>query len=255
VFSEFLTFIFFILIGLEIREGLEKAKDAIFPALCALSGMVLPALIFKLLNSGSNAWAVAMPTDVALAIAVLSLAGKRVNPHVRLFLLTLAVSDDLFSLMAIGFFFRKDLHLASAMYTLGAALIGFFLPYRKRLISFLSPVATFFVIPLYIWINLLSKLDFSQSLGKISLSIVISRVVGKALGITLAAFLIDRFGKLKFREVAGVGFLAGVGMSVSIVIAGITLTSAAEISQVRMGLFFAAIISGVLGLLTLRNSA
>jgi NhaA family Na+:H+ antiporter len=167
----------------------------------------------------------------------------------------LAVADDFFSLVVISIFFRNDLHLSSAIYTIGAAGIGLALPLRDFLIRFLSPIATFVVIPLYIWINLLSKLNFAQSLGKISISIVISRVIGKALGITLAAYLFGGFRKLKFREVAGVGFLAGMGMTVSIVIAGITLTSPVEISQVRMGLFLAAIISGVLGLLTLRNSA
>ena len=100
--SEVLTFIFFILIGLEIREGLNKPKDAILPALAALGGMLLPALIFIALIPGSSAWAVAMPTDVALAIGALSILGKRVNPAVRLFLLTLAVADDFFSLVVIG---------------------------------------------------------------------------------------------------------------------------------------------------------
>jgi NhaA family Na+:H+ antiporter len=66
--SEILTFTFFVLIGLEIREGLNRPKDGIFPSLCALSGMIFPAVIFLLLNPGSRAWAVAMPTDVALAI-------------------------------------------------------------------------------------------------------------------------------------------------------------------------------------------
>jgi NhaA family Na+:H+ antiporter len=141
--SEILTFIFFVLIGLEIREGLSKPKDAALPAIAALGGMALPALIFIALIPDSKAWAVAMPTDVALAIGALSIFGKRVNPAVRLLLLTLAVADDFFSLVVIGIFFREDLHLASAIYTLGAAAIGFIMPMRHRLISVLSPVATF----------------------------------------------------------------------------------------------------------------
>ena len=106
--SELLTFIFFTLIGLELRAGLAKPKDAILPALSALAGMILPALIFILLHPHSSAWAVTMPTDVALAIGALSILGKRVNPAVRLFLLTLAVADDFFSLLVIGIFFRSD---------------------------------------------------------------------------------------------------------------------------------------------------
>ncbi|ASY12134.1 Na+:H+ antiporter, NhaA family [Candidatus Planktophila dulcis] len=257
--SEVLTFIFFILIGLEIREGLNKPKDAILPALAALGGMLLPALIFIALIPGSRAWAIAMPTDVALAIGALSILGKRVNPAVRLFLLTLAVADDFFSLLVIGIFFRDDLHLASATYTLGAAAIGFLLPFRHRLISLLSPIATFLIIPIYIFINLLSKLDFSVATEKISIAVVLARVIGKVLGITLFAFLFTRFTNLKLpqaldlKEIVGVGFLAGMGLTVSIVIAEITLKTESELAQVRMGLFFAAILSGLLGVLWLKR--
>ena len=257
--SEVLTFIFFILIGLEIREGLNKPKDAILPALAALGGMLLPALIFIAMIPGSRAWAIAMPTDVALAIGALSILGKRVNPAVRLFLLTLAVADDFFSLVVIGVFFREDLHLASAIYTLGAAAIGFLLPFRHRLIALLSPIATFLIIPIYIFINLLSKLDFSVATEKISIAVVLARVIGKVLGITLFTFLFTRFTKLKLpqaldlKEIVGVGFLAGMGLTVSIVIAEITLKTESELAQVRMGLFFAAILSGLLGVLWLKR--
>ena len=257
--SEILTFVFFVLIGLEIREGLQKPKDAILPAISALGGMLLPALIFLLLVPGSRAWAVSMPTDVALAIGALSILGKRVNPAVRLFLLTLAVADDFFSLVVIGIFFKDDLHLASAIYTLGAATIGFALPFRHRLIAALSPIATFLIIPVYIFINLLTQLDFSVSTEKISTSIVIARVIGKVLGITLFTYLAIRFTKLKLpdaldiKEVVGIGFLAGMGLTVSIVIAEITLQTEPELAQVRMGLFFAACVSGLCGVLWLKR--
>jgi len=259
--SNILTFTFFILIGLEIREGLNKPKEIIFPSLCALSGMIFPALIFIGLHTGANAWAVAMPTDVALAICALSILGKRVNPSVRLFLLTLAVADDFFSLVVIGIFFRKDLHLASAIYTLGAATIGLILPFRATLIKYLSPAATFVIIPIYIWINLLSHLNFSLATHKISVALIVARVVGKVLGISLAAWALTRFAKLKLpptldlHEVVGVGALAGMGLTVSIVIAEITLKTTPELDQVRIGLFFAALISGLVGISWLGLSA
>lgn len=257
--SEVLIFIFFVLIGLEIREGLEKPKSAILPALCALSGMAFPAIIFLALVPGSRAWAVSMPTDVALAIGALSLLGKRVNPSVRLFLLTLAVADDFLSLVVIGIFFTSDLDLASAFYTLGGATIGFLLPKRTQLIKLLSPIATFIVIPIYIWINLLSHLDFSQASSKMSIGIIISRVVGKVVGISLAAYLLARFTSLRLprnlelNEVVGVGFLAGMGLTVSLVIAQISLASETALAQVRIGLFFAALLSGLFGLLWLKK--
>jgi NhaA family Na+:H+ antiporter len=259
--SELLTFIFFLLIGLELRAGLTKPKDVVLPALAALGGMALPALIFIGLHPHSQAWAVAMPTDVALAIGALSILGKRVNPSVRLFLLTLAIADDFFSLILIGIFFRSDLNLASAIYTLGAAAIGFLLPKRDLAIKVLAPVATFLVIPIYLWINLLSKLDFSQSGSSLSFALIVSRVLGKVLGISLIAWVITRRGRvslpagLSLKEIVGVGFLAGMGLTVSIVIAIITLRSATELSQVRVGLFFAALISGALGLIWLKSGA
>lgn len=257
--SEVLTFIFFTLIGLEIRQGLSAARQAILPALAALGGMVFPALIFWSLNPHSQAWAVAMPTDVALAIGALSFLGKRVNPAVRLFLLTLAVADDFFSLIVIGIFFRNDLHLSSAIYTLGAAAIGSLLPKREMLIKALSPVTTFAIIPIYISINLLAHLDFSVVTGKVSLSLVAARVIGKVLGITLFTYLCLTFTPLKLpqdlelREVIGVGFLAGMGLTVSLVIAEITLHTSSELAQVRMGLFIAALVSGLCGVLWLKR--
>ena len=259
--TEILTFIFFLLIGLELRAGLDKPKDALLPSLAALGGMIAPALIFIALHHHSQAWAVAMPTDVALAVGALSILGKRVNPAVRLFLLTLAVADDFFSLLVIAIFFRSDLNLSSAIYTLGAAAIGFVLPMRDLAIKFLAPIATFLVIPIYLWINLLSKLDFSQSGSSLSLTLIVSRVLGKVLGISLVTWLITRRGRvslpagLSLREIVGVGFLAGMGLTVSIVIATITLQSSTELAQVRIGLFFAALISGALGLIWLKSGA
>ena len=257
--SEVLTFIFFTLIGLEIRQGLQNPKEAILPAISALGGMLFPALIFLALVPGSKAWAVAMPTDVALAIGALSILGNRVNPAVRLYLLTLAVADDFFSLVAIGIFFRNDLHLSSAIYTLGAAALGAVLPARDNLITILSPIATYLIIPIYITINLLAHLDFSVSQEKISIAVVVARVAGKVLGITLFTYLCIKFTQLRLprnlelKEVVGIGFLAGMGLTVSIVIAQISLHSPAELAQVRMGLFFAALLSGLCGLLWLKR--
>ena len=122
--NHLLTFAIFLIIGIEIRDGLTHAKAAILPSLAALGGMVFPALIFLLIAQEKSAWAVVMPTDVALAIGALSLLGSRVNPAVKLFLMTLAVADDFFSLIAIGIFYRNDLDISSAFYTIGAALIG-----------------------------------------------------------------------------------------------------------------------------------
>ena len=75
-----------------------------------------------------NVWATSMPTDIALALGVLSLLGKRVQPEVRLFLLTLAIADDLFSLVVLGIYYGNALHPEKAIATLGAAAYSRYLP-------------------------------------------------------------------------------------------------------------------------------
>ena len=116
------------------------------------------------------------------------------------------------------------------------------------------------IIPLYIAINLLAQLDFSQATSAISLSIIAARVLGKVLGISLTAWLFVKITSLHYprnvllADIVGIGFLSGMGLTVSMVIAEITVTSDVELSQVRMGLFIAALISGLLGLLWLKRS-
>jgi NhaA family Na+:H+ antiporter len=259
VLNHFLTFAIFLIIGVEIREGLNHPKAAILPSLAALGGMVFPALIFLTIAHEKGAWAVVMPTDVALAIGALTLLGTKVNPAVKLFLMTLAVADDFFSLIAIGVFYRSDLDLSSAFYTLGAAAIGSLLPARKLLLKFLAPFVTFAIIPLYIWINLFAVIDLSTFGSSTSLAIVLARVIGKVLGITLITALLIRFtqlqlpSELNMKEVVGIGLLSGMGMTVSLVIADITITNPTIHSEIRSGLFLAALISALLGVLWLKR--
>lgn len=260
MFSEILTFVIFLLIGLEIREGFTKPKATVLPALCAAGGMIAPALIFLIFQAGSNIWAVTMPTDVALALGALSLLGNRVNAQTRLFLLMLAVADDLLSLGVIAIFFRSDLDLASVVYTFGAVSIGFIAPKRTIVLKFVAPIATYVAIPLYIVINLLSKLDFTYTTNSVTWSIVIARVIGKIVGITLVAWAILRIkpslrpNGLSLDEIAGIAALAGMGLTVSLVIANIAVESESALSEVRMGLFFAAVISALFGVGWLKRS-
>ncbi len=256
--NHLLTFFIFFLIGIEIREGSTHLKSALLPTTAALGGMVFPAIIFLALSPERAAWAVVMPTDVALALGALALLGRRVNPAVKLFLMTLAVADDFFSLLVMAIFYRNDLDLSSAFYTLGAAAIGVAIPFRAFLIRALAPISTFLVVPLYIWINLFSQLDFSVMGSSTSLAITAARVVGKVAGITLFTWIVIRFSaltlptSLSMREISGIGLLSGMGMTVSIVIAEIAIESASLLAEVRSGLLLAALVSGTLGYLWLR---
>ncbi len=261
MFLDLLIAIFFFLVGLEIKAGLKDLRTAIVPIIAALGGMLIPASIYLAINPGSDLWASAMPTDIALALGVLSLLGKRVNPHVRLFLLTLAIADDLFSLIVLALFYGHDLDPRSAFSTLVAAAIGFILPLRAhqltKVIKVLSPVATYFIVPVIIIVNIPWQLTPSAFTSSITISIILARSIGKIIGITLFAWVALKLGghsKISMKEIAGVGTLAGMGLTVALVIAKIAATNELQLDQVRLGLFISAILSGAAGYIWLRRT-
>lgn len=114
--------VFFFMIGLEIkREAIEGSLSSpstiAIPAFAALGGMVVPALIYVVFNWNSpdalNGWAIPSATDIAFALGILSLLGKRVPVSLKLFLLTLAIIDDLGAIVIIALFYTSDLSVIS----------------------------------------------------------------------------------------------------------------------------------------------
>ncbi|MGJ7093334.1 Na+/H+ antiporter NhaA [Vibrio hannami] len=110
--------VFFLLIGLEVKrellEGALKSKEtAIFPAIAAVGGMLAPALVYVAFNSGDpealKGWAIPAATDIAFALGIMSLLGKRVPLALKVFLLALAIIDDLGVVVIIALFYSSDL--------------------------------------------------------------------------------------------------------------------------------------------------
>lgn len=261
MFLDLLIALFFFLVGLEIKSGLKNLRTAIVPIIAAIGGMITPAFIFLALNPGSHVWATSMPTDIALALGVLSLLGRRVNINVRLFLLTLAIADDLFSLIVLGVFYGDDLHPAKALSTLGAAAIGFLLPLSaeqsNKIIKILSPISMYFIVPIIVLVNIPFDINLESFGSTTTISIVIARTFGKIVGITFFAWICIKLGahsQISMKEIAGVGTLAGMGLTVALVIADIVAKNGAELDQVRLGLFISAIISGIAGYIWLRRT-
>ena len=261
---DLLIAIFFFFIGLEITTTLSHPKQILLPAIAALGGMIFPAVIFLLIDSESGGWATAMPTDLALALGVFALLGRKANPAVRLFLLTLAVADDLFSLIVLAVFYSKDLDLIHSATTLGAAALGAIfasipaLP-TKRIIGFLAPLCTYLIVPVYVISKLSQGFVLSDLTSKTTTALVIARIVGKILGISLFAWLALRSriailpDGLHFSEIVGVSALAGMGLTVSIVIAEAAIASERVQGEVRAGLVISALISGAIGYFWLRR--
>lgn len=255
---DILIAIFFFFVGIEITATLTHPKQVLLPAISALGGMVIPAGIFLAINPGSSAWATAMPTDLALALGVFALLGKGANPAARLFLLTLAVADDLFSLLVLALFYGDRLDIAHSASTLGAAALGAIIamipkaPVAK-IVAVLSPLCTYFVIPIYVIAKLSNGISIDSLTSKTVLALTSARIIGKIVGITLFAWfaiklkIVQLPSNLRIAEIAGVGALAGMGLTVALVISEVAVESQEIQGEVKAGLIVSALISGLIG--------
>lgn len=150
--------LFFFVIGLELkrefRSGeLSTAKKAALPMVAALGGMLIPALIYVVINWNEptqKGWGIPMATDIAFALALLSLAGKRIPLSVKVFLSALAVADDLGAVLVIAFFYTADISflplLIAGLFLIVLAL-GNYLGVRS--------VAFYLIIGIIVWIGFL----------------------------------------------------------------------------------------------------
>ena len=135
--------IFFFMVGLEIKrevvEGeLRDPKKVAVPALAAVGGMLVPALIYTALNHDNPAamrgWAIPTATDIAFALGILSLLGNRVPPLLKLFLLTLAIIDDLGAIVIIALFYTAGLSKL-ALAIAGAAILLLWIMNRRGVVN------------------------------------------------------------------------------------------------------------------------
>ncbi|MFT4630158.1 MAG: NhaA family Na+:H+ antiporter [Arenicella sp.] len=153
--------LFFLLIGLEVKRemldgDLSSAKQIILPGIAAIAGIVFPALIyvFFTINDpvGIRGWAIPSATDIAFALGVFSLFGKRLPLSLKLFLLSVAIFDDIGAIVIIALFYSADLSTAS----LSIGLIGLvilFLLNRFRV----NNLAPYTLLGLIVWVAVLKS--------------------------------------------------------------------------------------------------
>ena len=130
--NDALMAVFFFLVGLELKreilEGqLSSPSKIVLPAIAALAGIVVPALVYSFFNQNDpvamKGWAIPAATDIAFALGILSLLGNRVPPALKLFLLAVAIIDDIGAIIIIAIFYSGDLSVSMFMVAAAAMII------------------------------------------------------------------------------------------------------------------------------------
>ena len=331
--------IFFFLVGLELKRefvagDLRKFSTAIVPVAAAVGGVVVPALIYTAIAGQDeglrHGWAIPTATDIAFAVAVLALIGSYLPSPLRIFLLTLAVVDDLIAIGIIAIFYSDEvlpvpllaalalialygviaqfgsrlfhlkpvaawtillpigivawafMHASGIHATIAGVLLGFTIPVLSRTSRAdlddgpglaeefehrFRPLSAGFAVPVFAFFSAgvaVGGLDgfVSAFTDPLTLAIVAALVVGKPLGITAATWLMTRLTpvrldkQLRWVDLTGVGLLAGIGFTVSLLIAELSFASdGAHYDHSKVAVLSASIIAALLAsvVLTVRN--
>lgn len=309
--------IFFLLIGLELEREiyqgeLSNLKKASLPIFGALGGMIIPAAIYLLLNFGTNTQSgagVPMATDIAFAIGILSLLGKRVPASLKIFLTAMAVIDDLGAIIIIAVAYSTSLSIINLLIALGifcfllilnrlkvhnlipylfggvimwyfmsisgihptlsGILLAFTIPFgdgSEKSPSYIlqhilhKPVALI-ILPLFALANTGIKIEsnllngLSQEYG---LGIMAGLAIGKPLGIWLFSLIGVCIGMsslpsdLNWNIIIGVGFLGGIGFTMSIFINNLAFDIPEIVNTAKIAIFIGSFVAGAIGLFWLK---
>ena len=153
--------IFFLLVGLEIKRELlqghlSSREQFSLPAVAAIGGITIPAIIYISFNIGNeatlNGWAIPTATDIAFALGVVTLLGNRVPISLKVTLVAIAIIDDLMAIIIIASFYSSDLSINYLIYALVATIILFFLNNRK-----VKNLLPFIIIGIFLWVFVLKS--------------------------------------------------------------------------------------------------
>lgn len=302
---------FFFYVGLELKrelmEGaLSSLSTAMMPLIAALGGVAMPALIYLFINRESgfqHGWAIPAATDIAFALGVVALLGRRVPPAMKIFLLAVAVVDDLVAILVIAFFYTDTLHpgwlggvalfylpmliltrrrknwhgmymlLAMPMWvcmqmsgvnpTIAGVLAALAIPMRDEkgesllihLEHSMRPYVHYGVMPAFALASAGATIGsgFAAAvMHPVSIGIGLGLLLGKPIGITLGTLLASMLLKAKppgaLPSIIGMGFIAGVGFTMSLFIGKLAFHGADVELAVKLGVYGGSILSAVSGL-------
>jgi len=309
--------VFFLLIGLELEREiyqgeLSDIKNATLPIFAAVGGMIFPALIYSSLNFGTETQAgagIPMATDIAFAIGILSLLGKRVPASLKIFLTALAVIDDLGAILVIAIFYTTSLSFVNLSFALGifailillnrlkihslipyliggifmwyfmlhsgvhatitGVLLAFAIPFTDggesspsyKLQHFLHKPVAFIILPIFALANTCIAIEtelYNNLIKNYSIGIFLGLVFGKPLGITILSYagvklkLCNLPPELKWKNIIGVGFIAGIGFTMSIFITLLAYDNLQIIDSSKIAILISSLTAGVIGYIILR---
>ena len=153
--------VFFVLVGMEVKKelfegALSSYQQAIFPAIAAVGGMIVPALVYWFIAkqdpSLANGWAIPMATDIAFALGIMALLSKQVPLPLKIFLLALAIIDDLGAIVVIALFFSHELSVQALIFS-GISILTLVLLNRFRV----SALCAYMVVGTILWASVLKS--------------------------------------------------------------------------------------------------
>ncbi|HPF51041.1 MAG TPA: Na+/H+ antiporter NhaA [Draconibacterium sp.] len=189
--------IFFFVIGLEIKREiltgeLSHIKKASLPLFAAIGGMIIPATLFTVLNSGNaggEGWGIPMAADIAFSLGILTMLGKRVPAGMKVFLMAFAIIDDLGAVLVIAFFYSTNLIWSNIFIGLGIVAVLMLLSHFNYYSRYL-----FFIAGLAVWVLFLKSGIHATIAGVLmALTIPLNRKTDTRLFYNRSKELLDKF--------------------------------------------------------------
>lgn len=173
--NEGLMMSFFLLVGLEIKQQvlvgeLSSLRQAMFPVSAALGGMIFPAFIFFLFNAGTegiSGWGIPMSTDIAFALGILALLGKRIPISLKVFLAALAIADDLGAILVIAIFYTEQIVVAG----LAIAFVFWLILFILSRLGIFNPII-YFMLAMGVWFGFATS-GVHATIGGVLVALVI----------------------------------------------------------------------------------
>jgi len=335
--SDGLLAVFFFLVGLELKRefiagDLRELRKSVVPVAAAAGGVIVPAVIYAVVNSSSpgtlRGWAIPTATDIAFAVAVLAIIGSHLPAALRIFLLTLAVVDDLIAITIIAVFYSSELqpvplllavlplglytflahryrrffgvkttaawlillplglltwalvHASGIHATVAGVLLGFAVPVLRSQASGgpaagpglseifehrFRPISAGVAVPVFAFFSAGVAVGGWGGLGSalrdpVALGIILALVVGKPVGIMGTTWLLTKLTRarldssFKWIDVAGVSILAGIGFTVSLLVAELSFgQGSTQDDHAKVGILAASLLAGLLASAVLRT--